>query len=147
MTAHTPLVRLGVAALAITAALAGCDARASLTSPGTGFATSGPAARTLDRALFGSWRRALVFTDQQGNGFLTETIWEFRGDGSASRTVIFVDFARGVADRVVATANWRVDGSVLEVTWIIPAAGTARFSYGVDARTLRIGNDSFERVD
>jgi len=117
-----------VVALALSAV--GCDrvdVAASL-GPG-GFA--GGLGQTAD-AVVGRWIRTAGVPTAGGAGYLTETAWEFRADGTATRTVITrTAFGQAVAvDRT--RAAWRAGAGVLLLDLGPPSYRRLRVPFAVE---------------
>lgn len=133
--------RTGLLALAALCAAACVDVGSPITrEPTTAIGRPDPAT-----ALVGGWSRTVIFTAGDGDVHSSETIWHFRSDSTADRTVVATSVAAGVADTVVATALWEASGSQVTITYLPPDAGTATFEYSVHADTLTLGGQDFVR--
>lgn len=129
----------------VTAPTGGGTSGGSGTSGAGGGGSSGSTA-THDAALVGTWSHTLVFTDAAGNLQSSQTVWEFRADGSATRTVIASNLTAGIADTVATAAQWHTEGSVAVITWQPPSSGTARYDWSVSGSTLMLGGTAYARV-
>jgi hypothetical protein len=138
-------------AMVLLGAFAACDARGSLTSPSIGYSGtpgSRPAGEpTIDESLLGIWQHKLVFTDNRGDSWLSETTWSFRADATATRTVIVVNFTTGLGDRLVSTAHWSANNGAIDIEWQPPRVGRTRFYYQVFGRSAWIGGSAYVRID
>lgn len=137
------------AILLLLALIVGCDSRVHVLGPGgttggrTGGGTGGSA---IDAALVGQWRRTLYFTGSSGSTHLSETVWEFLGDGTATRTVLTVNLTIGWGDRVVTEARWTTQSGRLVITYLTTSAGTVAYDYRIDGRTLFIAGQAYGRI-
>lgn len=146
------LSRLGVLSLA--AALGAACAGVEVMAPppagsgrtGTGVVGGGGGATSAQVLLIGVWTRAIYVVGADGDLHESRTTWEFRGDGSAVRTVRAWNLSEGIYDVVVAVAQWRAANGFLTVTWVSPASGSATFAYRVDQTVLQLGNEQYARV-
>ena len=109
------------------------------------FPTAVSGGTTLNAQLVGTWRRAVFFFDGNGIPRSSETIWTFRGDGSATRTVIARNFADGIADAITVDARWRVEAGVLVITFSSDGS-TTRLSYRVEGTKLFLESQQFDRT-
>jgi hypothetical protein len=96
-------------------------------------------------SLVGTWRRILFFNDVSGAALSSETVWTFRGDGTATRVVIARNYTAGTADQLTASARWAVEGTTLVVTFLAPDPGTARFPFQVDGAVLVLAGQAYNR--
>jgi hypothetical protein len=96
--------------------------------------------------LVGVWTRVVVITDNQGNAHSSRTTWEFRSDGSATRTLITQNVSAGISDVLTANAFWRTEGSTLVITFRAPDAGTSHFGFSVFGNVLSLDGRDFVRV-
>ena len=108
---------------------------------------TGTSSGTRHHSLVGIWTRLVVFTDNHGTAHSSRTTWEFRSDGSATRSVITQNLSMGVADVLTAHASWRTEGATLVITFRSPDSGTSRFSFALFANTLTLDGRDFVRVD
>ena len=142
------MARLAVAAAALVLALGACiDATGPATagsSMGTGTSGGGSSA-SHDERLLGRWSRTLVITTDT-DAQSSQTIWEFRADGSATRTVITLDLAMGVADTLSTDATWSTSSTFVTIAYLPPAGGTVTFAFTVSGSTLTLGSDQFTRI-
>jgi len=106
-----------------------------------GIVTTGPVGAV---GFIGTWRRV----DQQiVNGVPTpvQTTWTFAGDGTATRTVIFVGSSSS-ADTLITTGTWTVSGSTLAVSLLPPNSGALTFIWMVNGDTLTLDNLDYTRI-
>jgi hypothetical protein len=96
--------------------------------------------------LVGVWTRVVVITDNQGNAHSSRTTWEFRSDGSATRTLITQNVSAGISDVLTANAFWRTEGSTLVITFRAPDSGTSHFGFSVFGNVLSLDGRDFVRV-
>lgn len=108
---------------------------------------TGTSSGTRHNSLVGIWTRLVVFTDDLGTAHSSRTTWEFRSDGSATRSVITRNLSIGVADVLTAHASWRTEGSTLVIAFRSPDSGTSRFAFSLFANTLTLDGRDFVRVD
>lgn len=97
-------------------------------------------------ALVGIWTRVVVVSDRHGNTHSSRTTWEFRSDGSATRTLITQNLSVGISDVLTANASWHTEGSTLVVTFRFPDSGTSRFGFSVFSNVLSLDGRDFVRV-
>jgi hypothetical protein len=139
------LAALSVALTAATLAVGACNNVDMRFGPGiqigTGTGTGGQ-----QKALVGIWTRVVVITDNDGNAHSSRTTWEFRSDGSATRTLITQNLSAGVSDVLSANATWRTEGSTLVIAFRPPDSGTSRFGFSVFSNVLTLDGRDFVRV-
>jgi hypothetical protein len=136
-------------------ALAACDASPDISRitgvrQGTGGQTGGQsggqaATETRASALVGRWSRTVIFT-AEGEIQSSQTIWDFRADGTATRTVIATNHTEGIADQVVVNVSWHTTGEIVIITFIAPDSGTEQFVFGVSGSSLTLGGLTFTRI-
>ena len=97
-------------------------------------------------AIVGIWTRVVVITDHGGSTHSSRTTWEFRSDGSATRTLITQNVSAGISDAQTANAFWRTEGSTLVITFRAPDSGTSRFGFSVFGNVLSLDGRDFVRV-
>ena len=97
-------------------------------------------------AIVGIWTRVIVIADNEGTAHSSRTTWEFRSDGSATRTLITQNVSAGISDVLTANASWRTEGSTLVVTFRSPDSGTSRFGFSVFGNVLSLDGRDFVRV-
>lgn len=116
---------------------------------GGGGTTGGTGGGQLAAAVIGRWSRLVTFTTG-GVAHATETIWEFRADGSAQRTLVTTNLTDGIADVVIWRGTWRTVGDEIAITYTSPVQGTVRFRWrverGLDFDVLWLGDTWFQRV-
>jgi hypothetical protein len=123
---------------------AGCGVRDGrvLVGPGSG-SPEGPA---RPGALVGRWSHRVLFEDGLGVIHSSETIWDFRADGSALRTLISRNLTDGVAEATTQVAQWHLQGRTVVITYLPPDGGTVSFDYQILGDTLLLGGREFRRV-
>ena len=143
-----------VAILALAAGLgAGCAGIEVMSPPppagsgttGTG-ATGGSGGSSPQTLLLGVWTRAIYVEGIDGDLHESRTTWDFRGDGSAVRTVRAWNVSEGIYDVVVNVAQWRVSNSSLTIAWVPPGSGSTTFQLKVERDLLQIGSEQYARV-
>jgi hypothetical protein len=97
-------------------------------------------------SLVGLWTRVVVITDGAGNAHSSRTTWEFRSDGSATRTVVTQNLTSGISDVISVNAIWRTDGSTLVITFRPPDSGTTRFAFSLFRDVLTLNGHDFVRI-
>jgi hypothetical protein len=97
-------------------------------------------------AVVGVWTRVVVLTDNAGNAHSSRTTWEFRSDGSATRTLVTQNLSAGLTDVLSAIATWRTEGSALVITFRPPDSGTSRFGFSVFGNVLTLDGRDFVRI-
>lgn len=112
--------------------------------PGININTGGSGSR--QQALVGLWTRVVVVTDNFGDTHSSRTTWDFRSDGSATRTVIAQNLSLGISDVITAQAAWHVEGSTLVITFRPPDSGTSRFSFALFSDVLTLDGRDFVRI-
>ncbi len=113
---------------------------------GTGPGRSGGGTVNSSFALLGRWERVVFFTDAGGTVHASETLWDFRSDGTALRTVVTRNLTDGFADAITTIANWRVQGSTLVLDFVSPASGTSRFFFHISRDILTLDGRDFVRA-
>lgn len=106
----------------------------------------GSGSGTHPTALVGIWSRVTVLSDNAGNVHSARTTWEFRSDGSATRTLVTQNVSAGISDVVVAYASWHTEGSTLVIVFRAPDSGTSRFSFSLFSNVLSLDGRDFVRV-
>lgn len=107
---------------------------------------TGTGAGPRHNAVVGLWTRVVVITDNAGNAHSSRTTWEFRSDGSATRTVVTQNLSAGISDVITANATWHTEGSTLVITFRAPDSGTSRFSFFVAGNVLSLDGRDFVRI-
>lgn len=113
---------------------------------GIGPGRSGNGTGNTSLALVGRWERFVLFTDAGGAVHASETLWDFRTDGTALRTVVTRNLTDGFADAITTIANWRVQGSTLVLEFVSPASGTAQFFFHINRDVLTLDGRDFVRA-
>ncbi len=113
---------------------------------GTGPGRSGGGNVNSSFALLGRWERVVLFTDAGGTVHASETLWDFRSDGTALRTVVTRNLTDGFADAITVIANWRVQGSSLVLDFVSPASGRSQFFFHIDRDILTLDGRDFVRA-
>jgi hypothetical protein len=108
---------------------------------GVGNATGGQ-----HNAIVGIWTRVVVVTDNAGSAHSSRTTWEFRSDGTATRTLITQNLDVGISDVLTSNASWHTEGSTLVITFRAPDSGTSRFGFSVFGNVLSLDGRDFVRV-
>ena len=131
-------------AVLIVAAL-GCNDVQMRLGPGISVG-SGTNTSTQHSALVGLWTRVVVLTDNQGNEHSSRTTWEFRSDGSATRTLVTHNLSAGITDVLTSNASWHTEGSTVVIAFHAPDSGTSRFSFTVFGNVLTLDGRDFVRI-
>jgi hypothetical protein len=97
-------------------------------------------------AVVGVWTRVVVITDTEGSTHSSRTTWEFRSDGSASRTLTTQNVSAGIVDVLSANASWHTEGSTLVITFRPPDSGTSRFRFSIFGNVLTLDGRDFVRI-
>jgi hypothetical protein len=135
------------AAVLAIAALGGCEADGGLAGPNRGapFVFGGPSAAIVDTVVVGSWTRTVSSIDETGSVRLTETVWAFNSDGSATRTTTIRDGIGAIIDQQQALARWTVQGDQLVIDFSAPFTGRIPFPFVRQGETLILGGQTFIR--
>jgi hypothetical protein len=123
----------------------GCNDVEMRLGPGIHIGT-GTGSGSHQTAIVGLWTRVVVITDNAGNAHSSRTTWEFRSDGSATRTVVTQNLSVGISDVIAANASWHTEGSTLVVTFHAPDSGTSRFRFFVAGNLLSLDGRDFVRI-
>ena len=137
-----------VATLALTAAalwLSACNDVEMRIGPGIQIGTN-TGSGFHQNSLVGLWTRVVVITDNAGTAHSSRTTWEFRSDGSATRTLITQNLGAGISDIITANATWHTEGSTLVIIFRPPDSGTSRFSFQVFSNVLTLDGRDFVRI-
>lgn len=140
------VVRRGVAVACAALLLAGGCGGERLPTRLTAPPQSGAPVATRHAALVGSWWRIVLFTGGDGSTHASETTWRFGADGTATRTVVATNLTLGFFDTVIATADWRTEGTQVVLDFRPPDTGTVRFTWRVRGDTLALDARDFLRV-
>lgn len=143
--ARARLAALGVALAVAVPSLVACNDVEMRIGPGIQIGT-GTGSGSRQNAVVGLWTRVVVITDNGGNAHSSRTTWEFRSDGSATRTVVTQNLSAGISDVMSANATWRTEGSTLVITFRPPDAGTSRFFFAVFSNVLTLDGRDFVRI-
>jgi hypothetical protein len=141
--ARVRVAALGVA-LVLAASLFACNNVDMRIGPGIHIGTGTSSGQ--HNAIVGLWTRVVVITDNDGNAHSSRTTWEFRSDGSATRTVVTQNLSAGISDVISANATWHTEGSSLVITFRAPDTGTSRFSFSVFGNVLILDGRDFVRI-
>ncbi|HJR68100.1 MAG TPA: hypothetical protein VJ802_16840 [Gemmatimonadaceae bacterium] len=136
---------MAVVAVALVAAATACNNVDMRIGPGIQVGT-GTSSGSHHNSLVGMWTRVVVLTDNHGTAHSSRTTWEFRSDGSATRTVVTQNLSSGISDVLTANASWHTEGSTLVITFRSPDAGTSRFGFAVVGSVLSLDGRDFVRV-
>ncbi|HJU69581.1 MAG TPA: hypothetical protein VJ650_15175 [Gemmatimonadaceae bacterium] len=128
--------------LATVATLAGCSVDMRI-GPGIHIGTG---TGSHQNAIVGIWTRVVVITDNHGDAHSSRTTWEFRSDGTATRTLITQNVSAGMSDVLTANAFWRTEGATLVITFRSPDSGTSRFGFSVFGNVLSLDGRDFVRI-
>lgn len=132
-------------AVALLVIASGCGVRDASLATGPGRTIeNGTENRPL--ALIGRWERIVIFTDAGGTVHASETLWDFRLDGTALRTVVTRNLSEGFADATTAVMLWSTRGSSLVLDFLSPASGTVQFFFHIDRDILTLDGRDFIRA-
>jgi hypothetical protein len=143
--ARARVAALGVALAAVVLLLLACNNVDMRLGPGIHIGT-GTGSGSHHNAVVGLWARVVVITDNAGNAHSSRTTWEFRSDGSATRTVVTQNLSADVSDVISANAMWHTEGSTLVISFRSPDSGTSRFSFFVFSNVLTLDGRDFVRI-
>jgi hypothetical protein len=97
-------------------------------------------------AIVGTWKHTVVFIDEYGMANDFSTIWTFDAGGEAIRNDITANVTQGVADTVITTGLWRVDSSLVVITFLQPSAGQLQMAVLVQGDVMFLGGQEFIRT-
>jgi hypothetical protein len=146
--AHGVMPRLVLSCALVLAAGACGEFPTSLTASTRGpFRGGGTAAQSppFSLALVGEWRRTLAFADDFGGTNVIATLWNFRGDGTFTRSMVQSNLTSGISDSQFATGRWETDGNIVALFFdgsITPQRVTFFFS----GAQLVLGGAEYVRV-
>jgi len=143
--ARARVAALGVGLAVATLVMGACNDVDMRFGPGVQIGT-GTGSGAQHNAVVGIWTRVIVITDNAGNAHSSRTTWQFRSDGSATRTLITQNLSAGISDVLSANASWRTEGSALVITFRPPDAGTSRFAFSVFSNVLTLDGRDFVRI-
>lgn len=127
-------VRLTLLA-ALVASLAGCGAGGAVDygtgTVGGGTGVAGGGGSQALAPFLGRWWRYLLFSSG-GAARTSETTWDFRADGTATRTLVTTNVTDGLVEVLVWNARWRQLGTEVEITYTSPVRGTVRFRWSIE---------------
>jgi hypothetical protein len=124
--------------LALGAAACGVDEFGLSTGPRQAFTSDQRPA-----LLVGAWVSSIYVRTTTGVQ-ASETIWDFRNDGTAVRTTILRHLNTGISDQTVQTGLWGTQGQWVVVTF--DGGGTIRLRYSVAGGTLFLDSREFQRI-
>ena len=146
--------RLTMPALALAVLLSACGAGGvegfgtGVDGGGTG-TVGGGGGSTAAAPFLGRWFRFEAFSSG-GAARTSETWWDFRTDGTATRTLVTTNLTDGLAEVLVWHARWRQIGSEVEITYTSPVTGTVRFAWSIErggnVDVLYLDHVWFERI-
>jgi hypothetical protein len=136
-----------VVAAAFVLGLSACEADAPVRPlQGTPAGINGTGSTTINAALIGTWQRTVVFVDEFGFSIAIETTWQFRADGTFTRTIVTSNITLGLSEAVVTTGRWRIEGTTLVVEFDPPDSGDLIFEFVLVGDELTLGGELFFRV-
>ncbi|HET7585137.1 MAG TPA: hypothetical protein VFK13_09520 [Gemmatimonadaceae bacterium] len=137
-----------LALLAIAAGAASCDGDAILGiqtgTPGS-VGGGGGGSSNLAPELVGRWRHTEIFNTPNSIQS-SQTVWEFRSDGIAVRTITVVDLTTGVGDVITSTGSWSTNGLVVTISFFPPDFGSVSFDFRIVGGVLTLGGIPFQRT-
>ncbi|MEJ7811060.1 MAG: hypothetical protein WKG32_11675 [Gemmatimonadaceae bacterium] len=153
MTVHLGRGRasLGVAAVLALIATAGCSERFDIGLATGTTATSTQLGGQGEVALIGRWPRAGSPNAGNGGAVYLTTVWEFRADGTATRTITTRTLQGQTLAVSEALISWRLGNGTLLLDFGAPSGSTLRvpyfIDYGVGGTTLTLDGIVLLRVD
>ena len=108
--------------------------------------SGGGGSSVLGTAVIGQWSATILSLTPAGEQVAEQTIWDFRPDGTVTRTVITTNLSRNSSFVAAASGQWQIAGSALVVTLLLPTGGTASFAFQVTGSTLALDGTTFVRV-
>lgn len=110
------------------------------TAPGRIVGTAG--SPTTSPSLVGKWSFTRLFTDDIGAAHLSQTVWSFAANGSATRTVYSDNLTAGVGDVIVTQGRWSSTPTVLSV--VFDGSTTPnRYDYRFEGGALILAGTAF----
>src|SRR5919206_967298 len=89
-------------------------------------------------AVIGQWSATILSLTPAGEQVAEQTIWDFRPDGTVTRTVITTNLSQNTSFATAAGGQWQIVGSTLVVTLQLPTGGTVSFAFQVTGSTLAL---------
>ena len=125
-------------------ALVGCDGPGVAGPAGGRVARTGGASPAL--ALVGSWRRTVFFLDEFNYARSSETTFQFNLDGSVVRVQIARNHTLGLADALVTTGLWRMDGAQVVLDFVTPTRFQLTLEVRIVGDQLDLAGQTYLRV-
>ena len=133
-------------ALAILAtALGACDGPGVVT-PGGAPAIARTGVSSNSSAVTGTWRRAIFVIDEFDIARSIETTWQFGADGVATRVIVTNNFTSGLSDVLVATGQWRLEGSDIVIDVTTPSSFRLQLPLQLSGERLILSGETYFRV-
>jgi Lipocalin-like domain len=101
---------------------------------------------SLGTAVVGQWSATTVSVTPAGEQVSEQTIWDFRPDGTATRTVITTNLSQNTSFVTAESGQWQITGSALVVTLVLPSGGTESFAFQLTGSTLSLDGTTFVRI-
>jgi hypothetical protein len=133
-------------ALAVAAACGEFPTSVRASSRGTfrGGSVSNPAP-DLSLPLVGQWRRTLVFVDDFGGTNVFATLWNFRADGTFTRSLLTSNVNSGLGETEFMVGRWEIRGSIVLLT-VDGASTPQRLTFFFSGANLVLGGTEYVRV-
>ena len=99
----------------------------------------------LSLALVGQWRRTLVFADDFGGATVFATLWNFRADGTFTRSIVTSNVNSGLTETRFISGRWETQGNIVVLN-VDGAITPERLTFFVSGVTLILGGAEYVRV-
>ena len=126
------------------AALVGCDGTGIVGAANGRIGLAGGLSQT--QAVVGVWRRSVFFLDDFGYSRLSETTFRLDSDGAATRVQVARNYTLGLADVLVATGRWQLNGQTLHFDFFTPSPFQLDLTARVTGDALDLAGQLFLRV-
>ena len=108
--------------------------------------SGGGGSSALAASVVGQWSSTVFSLTPAGEQVAEQTIWDFRSDGTVTRTVITTNLSQNSSFATAAFGVWQIVGSTLVATLELPTGGTASFAFQVTGSTLALDGTTFVRI-
>ena len=115
-------------------------------TPGRLGASGGGGSSALGASVVGQWSSTVLSLTPAGEQIAEQTIWDFRPDGTATRTVITTNLSQNTSFATAEGGVWQIVGSTLVATLQLSTGGTASFAFQVTGSTLALDGTTFVRI-
>jgi hypothetical protein len=108
--------------------------------------SGGGGSSALGASVVGQWSSTVLSLTPAGEQIAEQTIWDFRPDGTVTRTVITTNLSQNTSFATTESGVWQIVGSTLVATLQLSTGGTVSFAFQVTGSTLALDGTTFVRI-